>query len=154
MEVQPSSPSGEMQPQIKIGRVESINLYQVKENELETLEKGSEANIDLSFAIFLFSSAFTSIAALVTSGFKSEKVELVFIIFTIGAFIAGSYFTFRWWQSRQSIKAVISAIKDRIPPSATRTTEAAEWIQAIEILRNALAQKGSDNPQKASEPDK
>ena len=40
MEVQPSSPSGEMQPQIKIGRVESINLYQVKESELETLETG------------------------------------------------------------------------------------------------------------------
>ena len=39
MDVQPPPPSDEMQPQIKIGRVESINLYQVKENELETLEK-------------------------------------------------------------------------------------------------------------------
>ncbi len=154
MNAQPSPLSSEMQPQINMGRVEFINVYQVKENELETLEKGSEANIDLSFAIFLYSSAFTSIAALVTSGFKSEKVALVFIVFTIGAVIAGSYFTFRWWRSRGSIKTVISTIKNRIPPSTTRTTEVSELRQAIEIIRYVLEQRGADNPQEVSETDK
>ena len=117
----------EKQPIIRWGMPDSVDIYVVKEGELDVLEKGSAANIDLSFAIFLFSSVFTSIAALVTSGFKSEKVELIFIIVSIGAVIAGSYLTFRWWRSRESIKEVAEKIRDRIDRDTSPAPEDPEF---------------------------
>ena len=40
---------------VRRGRVDSVDLYEVKENELELLEKGAPATLQLNFAIFLYS---------------------------------------------------------------------------------------------------
>ena len=41
---------------VRRGRVDSVDLYEVKENELELLEKGSPASLQLNFSIFLLTS--------------------------------------------------------------------------------------------------
>ena len=55
---------------IRRGRVDSLNIYEVKEHELELLEKGSAGTLQFNFAIFLFSIALTCIIALATADFK------------------------------------------------------------------------------------
>ena len=49
---------------VRRGRVESVDLYEIKDTELDTLEKGTPADLQLNFAIFLLSLAFSAIASL------------------------------------------------------------------------------------------
>ena len=90
--VKPNLPpyDGETLP-VRRGRVESINLYEVKEDELDLLEKGSQATLQLNFSIFLFSIAFTSIAALATSDFKWKIIESVFTVTSVIGILLGIY---------------------------------------------------------------
>ena len=54
MHQQPSPPNEERILRVNLSRVESINLYELAENELETLEKGPP-NHDFNCAISLIS---------------------------------------------------------------------------------------------------
>ena len=44
---------------VRRGKVESVDLYEIKDSELDVLEQGTPATLQLNFAIFLFSTAFT-----------------------------------------------------------------------------------------------
>ena len=99
-----TSPNDEKHPIINRGRVEFLNLYEVKENELELLEKGSDANLQLSFAIFLFSTALTCAAALATSSFKWKIAESIFTFIIVVGLLLGTYLVISWWRSRKSIR--------------------------------------------------
>ena len=132
----PSSHSDVKNPVIRQGSVDFIDVYEVKESELDLLEKGSPATLDLNFAIFLFSSAVTSVIALLSSGFKSERVESIFITVSIIAFIASLYLGFRWWVSRKSIKKLVQTIRDRIDSTPDETRETPD-MQALTSSRQA-----------------
>ena len=149
MNVQPSPSNDEQTLVINRGRVKSFDLYEVKENELELLEKGSTANHEFGFGVFLLSTAITCLAALGTTDFKWQIVQQICIFLTLIGFILGAFFMMSWWRIRKSVKEVVLRIKDRIPPTNTRqTVETPELLQAIEILRNALAQREADNSKK------
>ena len=51
----PNSPHSDEMPLIRRDRVEALNIYEVKEHELELLEKGAAGTLQFNFAIFLFS---------------------------------------------------------------------------------------------------
>ena len=70
-----SPPNDERTVRVNIGRVESIDLYELTENELETLEKGPP-NQDFNYAISLISTVFAFLVAWATSDFKSDKIEI------------------------------------------------------------------------------
>ena len=110
--------SGEKHLVVRRGRVDSVDLYEVKEHELEILGKGSEATLELNFAIFLFSTAITAIVSLATSTFKWPVMQTVFIFVSILGFLMGTYLTLRWWRTRTSITEVINNIKKRIVEEA------------------------------------
>jgi len=38
---------------VRRGRVESVDLYEIKDSELEIFQRGSPADLQLNFAIFL-----------------------------------------------------------------------------------------------------
>lgn len=101
------------------GRVDSVEIYEVKENELEILEKGSPANIQLNFAIFLFSTAFSAVAAVLTCDFKYRLGEMVFVFTGIIGVLLGAYLFISWWRTRESISKVVKKIRDRIPTPPT-----------------------------------
>ena len=50
--------TGEKAVQIKRGRVDSLSLYEITDNELDILTAGSPSSLYLNFAIFLLSRAF------------------------------------------------------------------------------------------------
>ena len=110
---------GEKPLVIKRGRVDSVNLYEVKENELELLENGSPATLQLNFAIFLFSMALTTITTLATATFKWPIVESIFTFVSVIGVILGAYLFIAWWRTRISIRKLITKIKERIPPDVT-----------------------------------
>lgn len=113
--VQHDSPSNdEKSIPVRRGRVDSVNLYEVKEEELELLEKGSPATLQLNFAIFLFSIAFACIIALATSNFKWQIVKSIFTFVSIIGILQGMYLIISWWRTRTSIAKVVSTIRDRI----------------------------------------
>ena len=95
------------------GRVDSVNLYEVKEEELELLEKGP-STLKLNFAIFLFSIAFACITALATSNFKWQIVKLIFAIVSVVGILQGAYLIISWWRARTPIAKVVSTIRNRI----------------------------------------
>ena len=120
------SPLNDEKPLIKRGRVDSVNLYEVKENELELLEKGSPANLQLNFAIFLFSIALTCIVALATSNFKWEVVKLIFIVISVVGVLGSAFLIMSWWRARTPIAEIVSTIRNRINQDPIQTPERPE----------------------------
>lgn len=109
-----SSMSDEKHLVVRRGRVDSVDLYEVKENELELLEKGSPATLQLNFAIFLFSIALTCIVSLATTTFKWPIIESIFTFSSVIGILMGAYLLISWWRTRTSIAEVIARIKNRI----------------------------------------
>lgn len=103
---------------VRRGRVDSVDLYEVKENELELLENGAPATLQLNFAIFLYSIALTAIIALATTNFKWAIVETIFTFISVIGILMGSYLMISWWRTRTSIAEIIRKIKNRITEDA------------------------------------
>jgi hypothetical protein len=118
---------------VRRGRVDSVSLYEVKENELEILEKGETTGIQLNFAIFLFSIAFSGILTLCTATFKSTILQNAFLFTTIIGVILGLYLIVIWWRGRRSIRTIIKTIKDRMPPEFVDEGE-----EEIEVIKDKI----------------
>ena len=101
-------------PLIRRGRVDSVDLYEVKEHELELLEKGQVGMLQLNLAIFLFSIAFTCIAALATADFRWKIAETIFTFIIVVGILLGLCLILIWWRTKQSIAKVISTIRNRL----------------------------------------
>ena len=103
-------------PPIKRGRVDSLVIYEVKEDELKDLERGAPCSVYLNWALSLFS-AFLSflIADLVSLDFSqdSSMVCTCFISFTICSGIISIFLFCLWFRHRGELKNVIKRIKER-----------------------------------------
>ena len=111
---QKTSEDNEKQLIVRRGRVDSVDIYEIKEQELDILERGSPADIQLNFSIFSLSTAITCIVALATSSFDSRITETVFITVSVAGVLAGLYLLLSWWQVRSSTTDVIARIRKRI----------------------------------------
>lgn len=105
---------------VRRGRVDSVDLFEVKENELELLEKGSPASLQLNFTIFLLSLAFASVLTLTTATVNVPILETVYIVIAVVGVLLGLYLLFSWWKTQTSIKNIVAKIRDRIPPDLIR----------------------------------
>ena len=118
---------------VRRGRVDSVNLYEVKENELELLENGEPTSLQLNFAIFLLSLAFSGTLTLCSATFAKPILQTIFLFVTIIGIILGLYLLIMWWNGRKSIKSVIQVIKDRIQPELVDEGE-----EEIEIVKESV----------------
>lgn len=126
---------------VRRGRVDSVDLYEVKENELEILGNGEPTGIYLNFSIFLLSTAISSILALSTATFSSTRTENIFLLLTIIGLIGGLLLLILWWRGRKSIKSIITTIKNRIPP---------EYVQ--EIAKNETSKENVSDQEDLTKP--
>ena len=115
---EPRTQADEEQTSLRVrrGRVDSVDLYEIKDSELDLLEKGSPADLQLNFAISLLSVAFSSICALATATFTNPYFQSLFTLVAVVGVIIGGYFLIVWNQSRTSHRAVCERIRKRIPP--------------------------------------
>lgn len=108
---------------IRRARVDCVNLYEVKEDELDILEKGSPATIQLNFAIFLLSIAASSVVALCTTkDYKYPMAETLFAIIAVIGLFGGIYLLIMWLRTRQSISAIVKTIRQRMPDDSEEST--------------------------------
>lgn len=111
----PREVEGDKPLRIRRGRVDSVDLYEIKDSELDLLEKGSPADLQLNFAIFVLSIAFSSIAALATASFTNARVEQAFVVVSVVGLLLGAYLLIMWARNRTSLTAVCRRIRSRIP---------------------------------------
>jgi hypothetical protein len=120
----PQNGSDEKPLRIRRGRVESVDLYEIKDSELETFRRGSPADLQLNFAIFLLSISFSAIISLYTATFPNSNVHTTFIVIAVFGIMLGVYLLIAWLLNRQSLTDTCDQIRQRMKPDfvITQTT--------------------------------
>src|SRR5262249_24099155 len=104
------------------GRILPGSYVLLGHSELDIFEHGSPADLQLNFAIFLFSIAFTAIAALYSASFGNSTAHLVFVIISVVGLIFGCFLLLSWHRSKSTSKHVCSRIRERIKEVLVETT--------------------------------
>jgi len=98
---------------VRRGRMDSIDIYDVTENELQELERGGEGGNYLNFALTLFSIAASfSIAAATTN--TTDRQFYVFLIVIVGTALAALIFGVIWWNNRRTVRDLAGKIRGRM----------------------------------------
>lgn len=101
------------------GRVNSVSLYEITDNELSTLETGSSSSLYLNFSIFLLSTAISMLVSLLTTTIQDNRVFNVFVIIASCGFIIGGFLLLLWYRTRHSVTELVTLIRSRIPIGKT-----------------------------------
>jgi hypothetical protein len=111
----PGEETGENAVQIRRGRVDSLSLYEITDNELEILATGSPSSLHLNLGISLLSMAVSFFIALLTTNITSERTFTVFVVIFVSTLIVGSIMMLVWWRAHKSTREIIKRIRDRLP---------------------------------------
>jgi hypothetical protein len=106
--------TGDKAPRIVRGRVDSLSIYEITEDELRTLEQGSPSSTYFNFAIALLSTALSFITVLTTTSIPSGKLFTVFVVITVVGFALGSFLLILWCRTKSSVRVIVDRIKQRI----------------------------------------
>ena len=111
-----------IEPRIVRARLDTLNVYEISENELENLERGGPESLLLNFAIFFLSNAISFTVTLMLSSvdIKSNRVFAVLVIVCVVSWVAAIVLGGLWISSNRSKKSTIHIIKKRLPPEGTR----------------------------------
>ena len=91
-----------------------MTIYEVAEDELETLAGRTPDSLYFNYAVFLLSVATSLLVALLTAA-VSYLVFTIFIILIIVGYLFGSFFLILWSKNRRSTADLIEKIKNRLP---------------------------------------
>jgi hypothetical protein len=114
---------------INRGKLDSLNIYEVSERELQTIETGSNDSIFLNFGIFFLSVAISFFIVLFTVDFfydDRDDLLIKFIVFLCVAILTliGSIICFvAWWRNKDDFKTTIAEIKKRIKQEVIETSD-------------------------------
>jgi hypothetical protein len=106
----------EFLPAVRRARYERLDIYEVSDSELQLLERGSSESLFLNFAIFLLSSSFSLLVALLTTNIESIRAFNIFVIITVVGFIGGVLLLALWGWHRRSRATLFEQIRRRMPP--------------------------------------
>jgi hypothetical protein len=107
--------TGENALQIKRGRVDSLSLYEITDNELDILATGSPSSLHLNLAIFFLSSALAFLIALLTTKIESDRTFTIFVVILVVSSVVGCVMMLMWSRAHRSTREVIKRIRDRLP---------------------------------------
>lgn len=108
---------------VRRARVQSVDLYEVKDSELDILEKGTPADLQLNFAVFLLSIAASAVMALATATFKYHAVQTAFVVVATVGVLMGIYLLIAWSRNRSSSRDVCIAIRLRMGETVSKKIE-------------------------------
>lgn len=104
-------------------RMDSLDLYDVTEDELEILEKGPSTNTKLTIATALISTGISFVIALLITKIESVLIQTIFVVFATFGLGVGIILLILWWRTdRDSVKPVIKRIKARKLRNSSETT--------------------------------
>lgn len=107
---------------VRRGRVDSIDIYEVTEDELQALERGGEASSYLNFALAFLSAAISFSIAIATTK-TSDRQFYVFLIVIVGAALAALIFGVVWWNNRTTVAELATRIRARMREEEGPDTE-------------------------------
>lgn len=116
--------------------MESVDLFEIKDSELELFRKGSPADLQLNFAIFAISMAFSAILALYTATFRNDTVHTAVVVVAVVGSLFGLYLLIAWWRNRTSLASACDEIRKRIkePEIVVKETAISHIVTTIEPL--------------------
>jgi len=107
---------------IRRGRVDSLDIYEVKENELLTLERGSTRGEVFNFAVALVSAGLTLLVALLTAKFPTDLATAVAVAVTLALLVLGLFFAISWYRTKDEAREVLNEIRSRVPHEVSAST--------------------------------
>lgn len=108
---------------VRHARVDSINVYDVTEQELAQLARGGDGGLYLNLCLALVSVAVSFLIAVTTASIISNRQFIIFVVVTAIGFLGAIVFGVLWYRNRESVETVVSAIKRRMPQDETADTE-------------------------------
>jgi hypothetical protein len=114
--------------------VESVDLYEIKDSELELFRRGSPGDLQFNFAIFALSMAFSAILALYTATFRNDSVHTAVIVVAVVGTLFGVYLLIAWWRNRESLAQTCDVIRKRIkePEIVIKETTVSHLVASID----------------------
>lgn len=104
----------ELNPRIRRARVDSLDLYEITEDELATLEQGLPGSLYLLFSTFLLSMAVSFLITLLVTKIESDRLYIIFVVVTVIGFISGIVLLFLWIKAYRSSIPVSHKIRERM----------------------------------------
>jgi hypothetical protein len=104
----------EAYPEILRARLASVTIYEITEDELNSLSRGTSGSIYSDLAIAFWSIAVSFLACLLTTK-MDPNVFIVFVIIVAVAAAAGFILSAIWWRTRKTTRGLIETIKRRRP---------------------------------------
>ena len=120
------SPASDENIRVRRGRVDAVVLYEVREDELESLERGGISTLQISLSSSLITLAVAFTIALLTSDFKQEIVRYLFGVAAFSGFVLGLYFGLVAYLTKSSVKKIGETIRKRLNGSIQRDSEDSE----------------------------
>ena len=100
---------------VKRARYDSLELFEVSENELSIIERGSPSSTYMNFSIFLLSIALSFLTTLLTIDFKEKQnLFIIFTIICVLGFMVGIFLTIIWFMSKNEFDDVLKKIRKRM----------------------------------------
>lgn len=99
---------------IRRARLDSLDLYELTDEELGTLERGSPASLQLNFSLVFLTSGLSFLVTLLTATFPSERTFQVFVLSTVSFVAVGVVLFGLWWRNRGDVQRVIERIRGRL----------------------------------------
>ncbi|MCW7475637.1 hypothetical protein [Leptospira levettii] len=97
------------------GKVESVNIYEVSEGELELIERGSPSSTLFAFSVFFAGVGASFLANLLITDFSNRiLIFTLYLTITLISFITSIITATLWWQGRKDIPDIFKKIRDRI----------------------------------------
>jgi hypothetical protein len=119
-------------PVVRVAPLGELKAYIVSEHELESLARGAVVSDLLTIGYSLLAAALTLLATMLSTTLPQLQFVLFFcalLIFTI----AGGICLFIGYRTRESVKALVNAIRNRMPPpQAIRAFVVQDGIQITE----------------------
>ncbi len=117
------SPQEQVQSSISVnrGKVDSINIYEITDSELEMLESATPTGILFDIGLACLSVAITLSVSLSSTTIEDERTYYTFLIVLVVGYLAFGAFTVIWLVTRTSVKKATQKIRSRLSP--TKNTE-------------------------------
>ena len=100
--------------QIRRGRVDSLVLYEITDDELTLLEKGSPSSTFLSCSIFLLTMGISFLTSLLASTNLNDRTFLFFLVLAVLGLLLGGVLFVYWFRSGREGVEVCKKIRKRL----------------------------------------
>ena len=100
--------------QIRRGRFDSLVLYEITDDELILLEKGSPSSTFLNFSIFFFTMGLSFLISLLASTNLDDRTFLIFLVSSMLGLSLGGLLLVYWLRSGREVVGVCKKIRKRL----------------------------------------